>query len=409
MHEFRGFQNILKISIIHYHLVGMDIDKALEKIFPGIIDLSKEIYRLAEPGSEEIESSRLLSEYLSENGFKVEKNYKDMKTAFHADNGHKGLRVGLLAEYDALPNGHSCGHNLIAAWAAGTAATLNMLDKGINVQVFGTPSEEGNGPYAGSKCMLADMGAFNGTDFALGVHPDDRWGVGGKTLADTTLELKFRGRSAHGADSPEKGINALDAAVAAYGVINSLRGWAKLDKHLVVGMIFTEAGKATNVVPDKATLQVEFRSTSTEFLAEFENKVREAANGVASAYGADLIIDQATPLYKTYVNNSALNSILKETLSSMGIDASDSGSGNEFPSGSTDEANVSWVVPTGHLDFPIGYSGIPGHSDEFREAANPDNAKDSLYKAIQVAAGAILQISRENKIGQIRNCFKSGE
>ena len=48
-------------------------------------------------------------------------------------NGHKGLRVGLLAEYDALPNGHSCGHNLISAWAAGTTVVLNLLGENINI------------------------------------------------------------------------------------------------------------------------------------------------------------------------------------------------------------------------------------------------------------------------------------
>ena len=93
----------------------MNVDEALDKLFPDVIDLSKKIYSYAELGSDEIKSSRVLSEYLEKRGFRVERNYRDMKTAFRADNGHKGLRVGLLAEYDALPNGHSCGHNLISA------------------------------------------------------------------------------------------------------------------------------------------------------------------------------------------------------------------------------------------------------------------------------------------------------
>ena len=387
----------------------MNVDEAIDKLFPKIIDLSKKIYGYAELGSDEIKSSGVLAGYLEENGFRVERNYREMKTAFRADNGHKGLRVGLLAEYDALPNGHSCGHNLISPWAAGTAATLNLLGENFNVKVYGTPSEEGIGPYAGSKCLLADMGAFKNTDFVIGVHPDDRWAVGSKALADMTLELRFHGRSAHGADSPEKGINALDAAVATYSVINSLRGWAKLDKHLVVGMIFTEAGRATNVIPERATLQVEMRSTSTEFLGKFENKVRDAAMGVASAYGADLTIEQVTPLYKTYINNRTINSLLKENLAKMKIDAGDAGSEAGFPSGSTDEANVSWVVPTGHLDFPIGYAGIPGHSDEFRDAANPDKAGNNLKKAIKATVLTILQIVDENKIKQIRDDFQNGD
>ncbi|MGH2638934.1 MAG: hypothetical protein ACRDF4_06600 [Rhabdochlamydiaceae bacterium] len=30
-----------------------------------------------------------------------------------------------MAEFDALPSGHTCGHNLIAAWAVGAALVLH--------------------------------------------------------------------------------------------------------------------------------------------------------------------------------------------------------------------------------------------------------------------------------------------
>ncbi len=151
------------------------------------------------------------------------------------------------------------------------------------------------------------------------------------------------------------------------------------------------------------------RSTSTEFLGKFENKVRDATMGVASAYGADITIEQITPLYKTYINNRTLNSLLKENLAKMNINAEDAGSEEGFASGSTDEANVSWVVPTGHLDFPIGYPGIPGHSDEFREAANPDKVENVLRNAIKATALTILQIAKENKIRQIKDEFENSD
>jgi hypothetical protein len=50
-------------------------------------------------------------------------------------------------------------------------------------------------------------------------------------------------------------------------------------------------------------------------------------------------------------------------------------------------------VPTGHLDIKIGYPGIPGHSDDFREAANPEKAKESLITGIIVATRAIEKYS----------------
>ena len=47
-----------------------------------------------------------------------------LDTAFRAESGEDGgLTIGLISEYDALPEvGHACGHNLIAE--SGVAAAL---------------------------------------------------------------------------------------------------------------------------------------------------------------------------------------------------------------------------------------------------------------------------------------------
>jgi len=75
------------------------------------------------------------------------------------------LHIVLCAEYDALPRiGHACGHNIIAAAAAGAAIALGDLadDLGITITVMGTPAEEvGDG---GGKILLLERGAF------VGVH-----------------------------------------------------------------------------------------------------------------------------------------------------------------------------------------------------------------------------------------------
>ena len=54
----------------------MNVDEALDKLFPDVIDLSKKIYSYAELGSDEIKSSSVLSEYLEKRGFRVERNYR---------------------------------------------------------------------------------------------------------------------------------------------------------------------------------------------------------------------------------------------------------------------------------------------------------------------------------------------
>ncbi len=373
--------------------------------FTTILEISKFIYDKAEIGSQEFESARTLREYLESIGFSVKNPYLGMETAFRAEYGKGNTTIGFLAEYDALPNGHSCGHNLISAWAIGCATALKNSARNIRIVVIGTPSEEGIGDYAGSKVIMAQNGVFNDIDIVFGFHPDDRWGVGSTALADLTLRIEFHGKSAHGADSPELGINALDAAVSAYSGINSLRGWAKNSRHLVVGMVFREAGKATNVIPDTAVLDVEIRSTSSEFVRSFEQKVRSLVKGIAEAYGATVSVSQVTPLYESYRHNRELDRLLLEELSRRKIDAVNVDDDSEIPSGSTDEANVSQVVPTGHLDMKIGYPGIAGHSDDFRAAADPYACSSDLRTGIEVTVDAALRAVDVNTLKKIKDEF----
>ena len=84
-------------------------------IMDETVDISRSIYELAEIGSKEVKSSELLVSKLKARGFTVQKPFDGMNTAFKASKGSGHPVIGLLAEYDALPNGHSCGHNLISA------------------------------------------------------------------------------------------------------------------------------------------------------------------------------------------------------------------------------------------------------------------------------------------------------
>ena len=77
--------------------------------------MSDQIYDFAEPGMEEIQSSRLLTEYLKAKGFEVECGIAGLPTAFRAvyEQGSGGPSFGFLAEYDAIKDiGHACGHHM---------------------------------------------------------------------------------------------------------------------------------------------------------------------------------------------------------------------------------------------------------------------------------------------------------
>ncbi|MGC8584499.1 MAG: amidohydrolase [Thermoplasmata archaeon] len=383
----------------------MDIEKEV-CCWEEILEVSKSIYEFSEIGSREYKSSNLLVQKLKDYGFSVIKPYMNMETAFRAEYGNGQYSVGILAEYDALPNGHSCGHNLIGAWAFGVAINLSKKLKDAKIVVFGTPSEEGIGEYAGSKVIMVEKGAFNDIDFVIGMHPEDSWNLGAVTLADVTSKVTFYGKSSHMADSPEKGINALDAAVSSYVSINMFRDSVNIKNHLVIGMIFRECGVATNIVPEKAVMEIDMRSTSGEFLKDFEKKVENLVVSISKGFLTRAVYERITPFYDNYVNSITINDYLENELKKLNITPRRIDLENIIPSGSTDEANVSRVVPTGHIDIKIGYPGIPGHSDDFREASNPDKAYESLMVGIYSSYNAILNIFRDNAIKKIKEEFQ---
>ncbi len=362
-----------------------------------ILDISRNIYNFAELGSTEYKSSKLLMKTLEDNGFTITNPYIGMDTAFRAEYGVGSPVVGILAEYDALPNGHSCGHNLISAWAIGTALKVHDRLKKGKIVVFGTPSEEGIGPYAGSKAIMANNGAFKGIDFVMGMHPDDIWAVGSKALADAEMEFVFTGKAAHMAASPCQGINALDALVTSYVAINNMRDWIKNDKHSVIGMIIREGGKASNVVPDRAVMEVDVRSSSSLFLEKLVAKIKNLVKSISDGYGTSLEIRDLMPMYTEYRPNKTLDLLLYNELQNLNIDTLNIDTIVDAANGSTDEANVSLMVPTGHVDMKIG-TNLPGHSEEFREAANPGKAGKNLIKTINATSNAIMEIIENKEI-----------
>ena len=83
-------------------------------------ELSLKIHANPEPGFREVKATAWLTQYLEENGFSIERSICELPTAFRASYGQGKPSIAILAEYDALPGlGHACGHNLIAASAAG--------------------------------------------------------------------------------------------------------------------------------------------------------------------------------------------------------------------------------------------------------------------------------------------------
>ena len=111
--------------------------------------LGCDIFDHPECGGEERYASTLLTRFLEENNFTVERGVGGMETAFRAvwERGSGGPSVGMMMEYDALPNlGHACGHHLQSVTAISAALALReACPEDFKLVLYGTPDEEGNG------------------------------------------------------------------------------------------------------------------------------------------------------------------------------------------------------------------------------------------------------------------------
>ena len=105
---------------------------AIEAARDEIVGLSHRIHANPEPAFEEAQASAWIADALRAHGFAVEHPAGSLATAIRAirrgGRGGAGPRIGILAEYDALPGlGHGCGHNTMAASGVGAAIGLAAI------------------------------------------------------------------------------------------------------------------------------------------------------------------------------------------------------------------------------------------------------------------------------------------
>lgn len=348
------------------------IDRSREKLHK----IARRIWEFKEVGWEEFNSSLLLMNELEREGFEVERGLTgrhpkfdqeiDMPTAFKAvfHGKEDGPVVGVLLEYDALPNGHACGHNLISS--AGFAAALGLKEafqeKGT-VVVYGTPAEE----LEGSKHYILEGGYMDEVDLMLASHYGSDWGseVTGKAIVWPTHDnwVTFKGRASHASSSPEKGRSALDA------VILTTMGLEFLREHMPetnrIHYIISKGGTAANSVPDLATLNVELRTNDSAELNSLMKRVDNVIKGAA-------LMTDTTPVYRwdaPWYCATPVPTLYRRAAqyaADLGIDSSRFTFGN-LPKASSDLGCVAYRIPTVEITFPIVPDGEPvpvGHADE---------------------------------------------
>ena len=364
------------------------IAAAVEAARPEILDLSHRIHSDPEPAFEEHHAAAWVAEALGRHGFAVEHPAGSLATAVRATRaGGRGgdrPRIGILAEYDALPGlGHGCGHNTMAASGVGAAIALAALADELPGEIvfLGTPAEERG---SGKQIMIED-GLFEGLDAALLFHPCDRSHVESFPLASEDVEVVYTGLQSHASSDPWRGRNALDALIVLFTSVGLWR--QQLRPTARVHGIIREGGTAANVIPDRTSAWFMIRSDNETEYEAMRDRFRELCEAAALATETSVEVT-FTGRARTMRNNRVLADRFRANMAAYGIEDQ----GDDPNAGSTDMANVSWVCPTIHPDLAIAAEGTPGHSILFRDAAATPRADEVTLLAATLIAQTAFEL-----------------
>ena len=378
------------------------LENKFSEIFEDLKELNEYIYKNPELGRKEFKACEAHKNLLKKYGFEIEENYIGIPTAYLAkySSGKKGIKIGYLAEYDALPEiGHGCGHNILGTTSIGAGILLKeYIDEfGGEVLIFGTPAEE----TFGAKVDMAEAGCFDDIDVAMISHPTGKnHEKSGTSQAMEALQFTFRGKTAHAAGDPYNGINTLDGVIQFFNSVNALRQQTKTSAR--IHGIISNGGEAANIIPDLAVANFYIREATTKEMLKLSERVKNCAKGAALATGTSLEIENYEYTFKHLVTNEKLSSIYTKNLELQGIKdipMSD-------PTGSSDCGDVSHHCPTIHTYFPISKCELTGHSLEFAKATITEEA----YKGMKEAIFALVMtgkdiLENENLLKEIKDEF----
>lgn len=104
-----------------------------------------------------------------------------------------------------------------------------------------------------------------------------------------TFEAVFTGKASHAGVSPETGVSAIQAAARAIETMPL----GRRDRETTANIGMIEGGRAPNIIPDKAVIKGESRSLKVSKLNRQTDRMVQAANRAAKAFGATVEVDVA--------------------------------------------------------------------------------------------------------------------
>jgi len=311
------------------------IDAQLDRDYPKLDALYKDIHTHPELGFQETATAAKLAKRMRALGFEVTEGVGKTGVVAIYKNG-PGPIVLVRTELDALPmeektglpyaskakqmwNGretfvdHSCGHDIhMASWIGTAQALIAMKGQWSGTLMFvGQPSEESVG---GAKAMLDDglFTRFPRPDYGFALHVDPTpygqvaYKPGVISSNSDSLDITFKGRGGHGsmpATTIDPVMMAARFTVDVQSVISREKDPAAFGV-VTVGAI--QAGSAGNIIPDQAILRGTIRSHDADVRAKILDGVQRTADGVALIAGAPKPDVSMVAGGKAVINDAAL-------------------------------------------------------------------------------------------------------
>ncbi|CAN0579514.1 unnamed protein product, partial [Ectocarpus sp. 12 AP-2014] len=285
------------------------------------------------------------------------------------------------------------------------------------------PAEEGG---AGKTFMVRD-GLFSDVDIAISWHPNSLPIIlRGSSLANTRIDFTFEGRAAHAAGAPHLGRSALDAMELMNIGVNYLREHMP-DSARIHYAVIDGGGISPNVVQARAKSRYVVRSDTVPEMLELIERVGKVAEGAALMTETTVTRDVLAAVSNLLPNGPLCAAMHRnyETLGPVPFDDDDRDYAARFRAtlspadiadawrsaglvpqadkvlgdlvppadapamplgGSTDVADVSWVVPTVQLMDATAAVGTQLHSWQMVAQGKSGAAAKGMIHAAQVMA-----------------------
>ena len=334
----------------------------------------------------------------------VDETFLGIETAFKAtihEDTYSDIKIGILAEYDALPEiGHACGHSASGALSFLAALGLYKNKEHLkeNIYLIGTPAEE----YNGAKTDLANSGLFDDFSYVIMIHMSDRSQPYAKFMALEANNYEFFGMPSHAAASPWSGKNAMNGMTLFIHALDMMRQQLK-DESRVHGMII-KGGSAVNVIPDYASCQYWFRYKKNDYLNEIVKMAQDAAVGCAKATQTTIRITPTSRALADLKPTPHADELIEAIYEELGVEVDKS---PIIALGSSDIGNLSYKCPAFHPIIAISDNPVAAHTKEFAACMLTDKTKWAIEKGAKTITSLIVRsIYDKTIIANMKKDFK---